>query len=154
MKIMDNMEELEEFDKLKTQVLKYVLYKKRSEAEVREKFSKNTGNMLDNVIEYLKENEYIDDVSYIEKAINEFMRLKNMSIKEIQYKLLSKGISKDDISNYIYNNKEELLEYELNSAKQIMIKKETIMEKEKIIEYLRKKGYMQETIKIISLEDN
>lgn len=151
---MDNMEELEEFDKLKTQVLKYVLYKKRSEAEVREKFSKNTGNMLDNVIEYLKENEYIDDVSYIEKAINEFMRLKNMSIKEIQYKLLSKGISKDDISNYIYNNKEELLEYELNSAKQIMIKKETIMEKEKIIEYLRKKGYMQETIKIISLEDN
>lgn len=151
---MDNMEELEEFDKLKTQVLKYVLYKKRSEAEVREKFSKNTGNMLDNVIEYLKENEYIDDTAYIEKAVNEFMRLKNMSIKEVQYKLLSKGISKDNIDNYIYSHKEELLEYELNSAKQIMIKKETIMEKDKIIDYLRKKGYMQETIKIISLEDN
>lgn len=154
MKSMDNMEELEEFDKLKTQVLKYVLYKKRSEAEVREKFSKNTGNMLDNVIEYLKENEYIDDTAYIEKAVNEFMRLKNMSIKEVQYKLLSKGISKDNIDNYIYSHKEELLEYELNSAKQIMIKKETIMEKDKIIDYLRKKGYMQETIKIISLEDN
>lgn len=151
---MDNMEELEEFDKLKTQVLKYVLYKKRSEAEVREKFSKNTGNMLDNVIEYLKENEYIDDTAYIEKAVNEFMKLKNMSIKEVQYKILSKGISKDNIDNYIYSHKEELLEYELNSAKQIMIKKETIMEKDKIIEYLRKKGYMQETIKIISLEDN
>ena len=134
--------------------LKYVLYKKRSEAEVREKFSKNTGNMLDNVIEYLKENEYIDDTVYIEKAVNEFMRLKNMSIKEVQYKLLSKGISKDNIDNYIYNNREELLEYELNSAKQIMIKKENILEKDKIIDYLRKKGYMQETIKIISLEDN
>ena len=143
-----NIGEIEEFDKLKTQVLKYVLYKKRSEAEVREKFSKNTGNMLDNVIEYLKENEYIDDTVYIEKAVNEFMRLKNMSIKEVQYKLLSKGISKDNIDNYIYNNREELLEYELNSAKQIMIKKD------KIIDYLRKKGYMQETIKIISLEDN
>ena len=151
---MNNIEELEEFDKLKTQVLKYVLYKKRSEAEVREKFSKNTGNMLDNVIEYLKENEYIDDTVYIEKAVNEFMRLKNMSIKEVQYKLLSKGISKDNIDNYIYNNREELLEYELNSAKQIMIKKENILEKDKIIEYLRKKGYMQETIKIISLGDN
>lgn len=151
---MNNIEEIEEFDKLKTQVLKYVLYKKRSEAEVREKFSKNTGNMLDNVIEYLKENEYIDDTVYIEKAVNEFMRLKNMSIKEVQYKLLSKGISKDDIDNYIYNNREELLEYELNSAKQIMIKKENILEKDKIIEYLRKKGYMQETIKIISLDDN
>ena len=151
---MNNIEEIEEFDKLKTQVLKYVLYKKRSEAEVREKFSKNTGNMLDNVIEYLKENEYIDDTVYIEKAVNEFMRLKNMSIKEVQYKLLSKGISKDDIDNYIYNNREELLEYELNSAKQIMIKKENILEKDKIIEYLRKKSYMQETIKIISLDDN
>lgn len=149
-----NSGEIEEFDKLKTQVLKYVLYKKRSEAEVREKFSKNTGNMLDNVIEYLKENEYIDDTVYIEKAVNEFMRLKNMSIKEVQYKLLSKGISKDNIDNYIYNNREELLEYELNSAKQIMIKKENILEKDKIIDYLRKKGYMQETIKIISLEDN
>ncbi len=151
---MNNIEELEEFDKLKTQVLKYVLYKKRSEAEVREKFSKNTGNLLDNVIEYLKENQYIDDTVYIEKAVNEFMRLKNMSIKEVQYKLLSKGISKDNIDNYIYNNREELLEYELNSAKQIMIKKENILEKDKIIEYLRKKGYMQETIKIISLGDN
>lgn len=148
------MDNIEEFDKLKTQVLKYVLYKKRSEAEVREKFSKNTGNMLDNVIEYLKENEYINDTAYIEKAVNEFMRLKNMSIKEVQYKLLSKGIRKDNIDNYIYSHKEELLEYELNSAKQIMIKKENIMEKDKIIEYLRKKGYMQETIKIISLEDN
>lgn len=147
------MEEIEEFDKLKTQVLKYVLYKKRSEAEVREKFSKNTGKMLDNVIEYLKENEYINDSVYIEKAVNEFMRLKNMSIKEVKYKLLSKGISKDDVDNYIYNNKEELLEYELTSAKQIMIKKENILDTEEIINYLIKKGYMQETIKIISLED-
>ena len=59
------MENIEEFDKLKTQVLKYVLYKKRSEAEVRQKFLKNTGNMLDNVIEYLKENGYIDENKYI-----------------------------------------------------------------------------------------
>ena len=36
------MEELEEFDKLKTKVLKYVLYKKRSEAEIRRKFSESS----------------------------------------------------------------------------------------------------------------
>ena len=80
------MENIEKFDKLKTQVLKYVLYKKRSEAEVRQKFLKNTGNMLDNVIEYLKENGYIDDNQYIQKSVAEFIRLKNMSIKEVQYK--------------------------------------------------------------------
>lgn len=150
---MENIEELEEFDKLKTQVLKYVLYKKRSEAEVREKFAKNTGNMLDNVIEYLKENGYINDNEYIDKSVNEFKRLKNMSIKEVQYKLLSKGLKKDMVDDYIYNNREDLLEYEINSAKQILIKKETSMEREQVIEYLRKKGYMQETIKIIKSEE-
>ena len=146
------MEEIEEFDQLKTQVLKYVLYKKRSEAEVREKFSKNTGKMLDDVIEYLKENDYINDTSYIEKSVNEFRRLKSMSIKEIQYKLLAKGLDKDNIDNYIYENREELLEYELNSAQQIMIKKQSTMEKEDIIKFLQKKGYMQEIIKIVSDE--
>lgn len=150
---MRNIEEIEEFDKLKTQVLKYILYKKRSEAEVREKFSKNTGKMLDNVIEYLKENGYINDSEYIEKAVAEFQRLKNMSIKEVQYKLLAKGIDKDIIDDYIYNHKEDLLEYELNSARQIVIKKQTLLEKDQILDYLRKKGYMQESIKIISLEE-
>ena len=147
------MENIEEFDKLKTQVLKYVLYKKRSEAEVRQKFLKNTGNMLDNVIEYLKENGYIDDNQYIQKSVAEFIRLKNMSIKEVQYKLLSKGINKDLIDDYIYNNKEDLLEYEINSAKKIFLKKQNTLEKEEILDYLRKKGYMSETIKIIELEE-
>ena len=147
------MENIEKFDKLKTQVLKYVLYKKRSEAEVRQKFLKNTGNMLDNVIEYLKENGYIDDNQYIQKSVAEFIRLKNMSIKEVQYKLLSKGINKDLIDDYIYNNKEDLLEYEINSAKKIFLKKQNTLEKEEILDYLRKKGYMSDTIKIIELEE-
>lgn len=143
------MEEIEEFDKLKTKVLKYVLYKKRSEAEIRQKFSENAGKMLDNVVEYLKENNYINDSLYIEKTVNEFQRLKNMSIKEIEYKLLAKGIKKDNIDEYIQKNKEELLEYELNSAKNIYMKKQMIMDKEDIIFYLRKKGYVQDIIKTI-----
>ena len=143
------MDEIEEFDKLKTQVLKYVLYKKRSEAEIRQKFSKNAGKMLDNVVQYLQENNYINDDLYIEKTVNEFQRLKNMSIREIEYKLLSKGIDKNKIENYIYNNKEELTEYELNSAKNIVIKKQNQLEKEYIIIYLKKKGYTSETIRMI-----
>ena len=49
------MQDIEEFDKLKTKVLKYILYKKRTEQEIRQKFSENAGNNLENVIEYLKE---------------------------------------------------------------------------------------------------
>ena len=143
------MNETQAFDKLKTQVLKYVLYKKRTEAEIRQKFSQSEESMLDDVIQYLQENNYINDDIYIEKAINEFQKLKNMSIKEIEYKLLSKGITKDKIENYIYKHEEKLIEYELNSAQNLYIKKEKTMSKEDIILYLRKKGYTDETIRKI-----
>lgn len=141
--------EIEEFDKLKTKVLKYVLYKKRTEQEVRQKFTENTGNLLDNVIEYLREENYINDSAYVEKSINELIKLKNLSIKEVKYKLLAKGVPANLTDDYIINHKEEMLEYEINSAKNILIKKSNTMEQEDIISYLRKKGYMQETIRII-----
>lgn len=146
------MNEIEEFDKLKTKVLKYVLYKKRSEAEIRQKFSENTGKMFDDVIQYLQENNYINDYEYIEKSVQEFQRLKNMSIKEIEYKLLSKGIDKEKIDNYISDNKESLLEYELNSAKNVFIKKQATTQVEDIIKYLKNKGYLGEVIKIVKEE--
>lgn len=145
----EKYKELEEFDKLKTKVLKYVLYKKRTESEIRQKFQENAGNLLDNVIEYLRQENYINDESYIEKSVAEFKKLKNLSIKEVKYKLLSKGLPSRIIDDYIYNNKEEMLEYEINSAKNIVLKKQGLMEIEDIFEYLRKKGYMQETLTIV-----
>lgn len=146
------MEELEEFDKLKTKVLKYVLYKKRSEAEIRRKFSESSEKMLNMVIDDLKESGYIDDSMYIARTVNEIQRLKNLSIKELEYKLLSKGLDKNDIEDYVSKNKEELLEYEVASAKNIFAKKEAIMEKEDIILYLNKKGYLNESIKLAQEE--
>ena len=142
------MDYVEEFDKLKTKVLKYILFKKRTEQEVRQKFREDSGEMLDDVIEELKELNYINDENYIQRAVNEFKNLKNMSIKEIQYKLMTKGLKKDIIDNYICNNKKELLEYEIQSAKNIAIKKQNSLEREEIIAYLAKKGYLSETIKI------
>ena len=132
----------EEFDNAKTKVLKYVLYKKRSEYEIRNKFSTvMEENMLDDVIEYLKEANYIDDTLYIQKTINNFIALKNLSIKEIKYKLLSKGINKNLIEDYFYANKEELEEYERKSAQNIIYKKSSSMDEEEIKNYLLKKKY-------------
>ena len=102
----------------------------------------------------MKELGYINDEFYIQKAVNEFRNLKNMSIKEIEYKLMTKGLKKDIINNYIYNNKEELLEYEIDSAKKIFIKKQNLLETEEIINYLKKKGYLQETIEIAQEDIN
>ena len=49
------MSYLEEFDKLKTKVLKYIMFKKRTEQEIRHKFKEDAGELLDEVIEDLKE---------------------------------------------------------------------------------------------------
>jgi SOS response regulatory protein OraA/RecX len=49
------MDYIEEFDKLKTKVLKYIMFKKRTEQEIRQKFKEYSGELLDDVIEELKE---------------------------------------------------------------------------------------------------
>ena len=104
---------IEEFDKEKTKILKYILYKKRSEAEIRKKFSGIMDeNLLEDIIEYLKEAGYINDKEFIEKTVNNIIALKNLSIKEIKYKLMSKGLDKNDVEDYISENREKLEEYE------------------------------------------
>ena len=144
---------VEEFDKEKTKVLKYVLYKKRSENEIRKKFANEIEeNLLEDIIAYLKEANYINDKEYIRKTIHNFMALKNLSIREIEYKLYSKGIKKEDIEDYIYENKEELNQYEIKSASNIANKKITSLEPEEIKQYLMKKRYQKENI-TIALED-
>lgn len=138
---------IEEFDREKTRILRYILYKKRSEYEVRNKFEKTIeSELLEDIIEYLKEAKYIDDKEYIEKTINNFMILKNLSQREINYKLISKGLKRNDIEDYMYENSEELKEYEIKSASNIIFKKSNSMEKEEIKQYLLKKGYKLENI--------
>ena len=64
---------IEEFDKQKTKVMKYIVYKRRTEQEVRTKFANSINyEILEDIIEYLKEAKYLDDQEYIEKAINNF----------------------------------------------------------------------------------
>ncbi len=138
---------IEEFDKEKIKILKYILYKKRSEHEVRTKFSGTIDeNLLEDIIEYLKQAKYIDDKEYIRKTVNNFIALKNLSIKEIKHKLLTKGLNKNDIEDYIYNNREDLEEYEIKSISNIIYKKANSMEIDEIKQYLIKKGYKIENI--------
>lgn len=145
---------IEEFDREKTKILKYILYKKRTENEVRTKFSGTIDeNLLEDIIEYLKQAKYIDDKEYIRKTVNNFIALKNLSIKELKYKLLAKGLNKNDIEDYIYDNKDELEEYEIKSISNIIYKKSASMELEEIKQYLLKKGYKLENINK-SIEDN
>lgn len=139
---------IEEFDKEKTKVMNYIMYKKRTEYEVKNKFQNTIQNdILCDIIAYVKDAGYLDDKDYIDRAVNEFIALKNISIKEMQYKLINKGINRNKLEDYFYENKEKLEEHELKSARNIVEKKQTIMEKEDIKMYLTRKGYKQQTIK-------
>jgi len=143
------MYSLEEFDQAKTKILKYIVYKRRTEQEVRQKFQKEfSEEMFEDIIEYLKDAKYIDDEEYIEKIINNFKILKNLSNKELKYKLLAKGLNKNLIEDYFYENKEELEEYEIKSATNIILKKSRDMEQDEIKLYLLKKGYKQSSINL------
>lgn len=144
----EKFEEAERLEKFRNKMLKYIVYKKRTEAEIRQKFSEDDENMVDEAIEYFKELNYINDSIYVERAINEFKSLKNMSIKEVEYKLVQKGIRKKIIDDYICKNKETMLEYEISSSKAIILKKLGKLEEKDIRDYLYKKGYMQESINI------
>lgn len=139
---------IEEFDKAKTKIMNYIMYKKRTEYEVKNKFSKTLEeNLLHDIIEYVKEAGYLSDTMYIERAIAEYKAINNLSRKEISYKLYSKGISKNLIEDYFSEHQEELYDYELQSAKNIVDKKSTSMETEDIKNYLRRKGYKENSIK-------
>lgn len=138
---------IQEYDTNKTKVLKYVLYKKRTKREVWQKFSTTIEeNMLEDILAELEENGYIGDTLYIERAIKEFMALRTLSIKEIQYKLMAKGIERSAVEAYIDAHQEELQAYEIQSVQKIMAKKQMIEEREGIGTLL-KKGYKEDSIR-------
>ena len=139
---------LVEFDNAKTKILKYVLYKKRSENEIIKKFENEfDSDLIQAVVSDLKEKGYVNDANYIKRSVNEFMALRNLSLFEIKYKLMSKGIKPSDIDAYFSQNYEVLMEYEKSSAKKIAQKKFSKMEEIDIKKYLMKKGYKSDSIK-------
>lgn len=139
---MSNWEKLEEFEKQKTKVMNYIMYKKRTEFEVKQKFSKTIDeDTLEKIIDYIKEAGYLNDKDYIDRTVNEIMALKNLSIFEIKNKLYTKGISRNDIEDYVYEHRDELEEYERNSRENIIAKKSSSMTEQEIENYLYKKGF-------------
>lgn len=134
---------IEEFDRQKTKVFKYIMFKKRTENEIRNKFKMQIEeDLLEDIIEYLKEAGYINDYNYIERQVAEYINLKNMSIQEIKYKLQLKGIQRKLIEKYIEEHQEELEEYQKKSAESIRLKKSSQMDEKEIEQYLYKKRFL------------
>ena len=143
----NNLEELERIEKLKNKVFKFIVYKKRTEKEVKDKFKAEIDeDLLEDIIEYMKEQKYLDDEDYIDRFVKETMNLKNSSIKELTYKLAGKGVPSNIIDDYICKNYETMIEYEVRSVKNIYLKKKDKSEENEIRTYLFKKGFLGDSI--------
>ena len=131
-------------------LMKYFIFKKRTEKEVRQKCQKlqYTEDYIDEVIEYLMGNSYINDKVYVEKYIQNIMRLKTSSIFEMKMDLLRRGVEEDYIEDYISKNLEDLEDFEKQSAIKLAIKKSSNSEIDKVKKYLMSKGYKYDSISL------
>jgi Uncharacterized protein conserved in bacteria len=137
------MEKLLTYEDVKSKVIKFVLYKKRTEYEIKNKILQYNREYIEELVDYLKEVGYIDDIRYTNKYIKEMIKLRNFSVREITYKLLSKGIPSELIDPFL----DDLYEHELKSAKNILDKKAGLMSLDDVKLYLKKKGYKTSTIR-------
>lgn len=123
-------------------LVRYVLFKRRTESEVRNKCNqlKYEEDYIEQVIEYLKEAEYINDKTYVEKYINNVKKLKHSSINEMRIDLMRRGVDSDLIDEGLSD--EELEDFELESAIYLVNKRMKSGEDiEKTKKYLMNKGY-------------
>lgn len=144
---MEITDSIEEFDREKTRVLKYITYQKRTEQEVRNKFQNTIKeNLLEDIISYLKEAGYLDDKDYVEKAVREILLLRHLSKKEIAYKLQQKGVKRNLVEDYFSSHEEELRDYEIQSAIHLIEKKKREKDNLTIQRMLYTKGYERELV--------
>lgn len=128
-------------------IMHFVLFKRRTEQEVREKCKKlkYDEDKIDEIIEYLKETDYINDEVYIRKYINNAQKLKHLSKNEIRIDLIRRGIDTSIIELALEDD--IVQEFEFESTTYFVNKKlKAGDDVEKVKKYLLNKGYSYSNI--------
>ena len=98
------------FEEAKEKAVKYLVLALRTELEVRNKLKKINveDDVINDVIEYLKEIGYIDDSKYVDSYLRQSINIPKYSLYEIKMKLIQKGIDKNLVHKKIeeFNGKE------------------------------------------------
>lgn len=140
------------YEKLREKVFFYVTYQRRTEAEIKRTFLPAfkkynvPEEILENLIEELKEKGHVDDEDFVKRKFKAYLNFKILSVKEISYKILQKGVPKELVDDYIEQNSEKLYEHEITSAKLLYEKKLANSSKEEAKRYLLRKGYREEVV--------
>lgn len=109
---------------LKEKALKFLVYKMRSEHEVRQHLKEKhsaTNEAIEDIIDYLYSYNYLDDEKYAVAFIKDKLNFSPIGRIKMKYELAQKGINSSIIEIMI----EELypLEKEIEIAKKLLLKK-------------------------------
>ena len=130
--------------------IKYIAFKKRTEKEVITKLEvlNYSPSIIDKIIDYLKETDYINDERYLEKYFEELKMVKNWSARHVKQDLYNRGCECTIPDN-------DLVNYEIQSIKNLYgkykVKYPDASEEDtqEFIKALRNKGFMYDNIKKI-----
>lgn len=135
----------------KEKALKYLLYKARSEKEMRRFLEKQkcTPEEIEEIIDYLYHFQYLDDANYAGMFVRDKIRFAPCGSIKLRYELSEKGIDEAFIEEALAENlpfSEEVL-----LAEQILERKNrTADDPQKIRRYLYGKGFPVDVIESVS----
>ena len=115
-----------------------------TEKEIRDKLLKKSqnGEEINEVIEYLKEKRFIDDIRYAQNYL--YFRLKRgYGKRRVVHELLNKGIGEDLIESVITSEDE--------SAEEVFLKKLTLLKgkknkRKKLFDFMYRRGFDSDKI--------
>lgn len=131
-------------------IVAFVTRSLRTEREVKERllYLGYNDTVIEETVEYLKTQGYLDDKEYARKYVNTSLKTKIESRKMCMYKLVQKGIS-DDIAE------EAVRVIDDNEQIQKLMQKKSVRQKEKskLRGYLYSKGFSVESINRVLGDD-
>lgn len=129
------------FEQAKEKAVKYLVLTLRTENEVRNKLKKLNveEDIIEQVIEYLKGINYINDSNYIEAYIRQCIKIPKYSKYEIKMKLLQKGINKNLLEEKLEEH--DMQQYEKKIVEKLKSSKLKDMDEIKQKAYLYRRGF-------------
>ncbi len=143
--------EAEEQNKVKNYALNQLSYRQRSEKELYSSLRRKgfEEKHIQNVIDFCRQNKYLDDRAFTQAFINDKMNLNKYGPERIRYELLMKGVSNEIINRYLTIDSDEQYEiaFELAEKKFKSYKNnDRNSVYRKMTGYLQRKGYSYDII--------
>ena len=143
---------------IKQRALRYLGRRAHSASELRIKLlqKKYEMDLINEVIEYLRNKNYLDDLEFARQFSKDKMELKSWSKKKTLAALIKKGVKTDiieDVLNENYNEESEFENAMIAARKKLksikMKSKDTNEIRNKLSSFLALRGYDYETVKEI-----